>query len=237
MSRYHIPLMPLAVSWCSWRRSSPSWPALLVEVACGSAWAANYVAREDGKREAKLFEARLVALERSLGPFFRGVQACTRMVRCSQTLSFGLRLSVPMPPVARMETRLPATGRGAELALREVRSALMEVLQGGVKQTNAFESKGRCAGESPAVDLYDEGDEGQASGPLNDQSMHLLAGIAGAEKQLVADLRRFVEDIAARIETAMVDSDLWGMWWNSELEDVSEAVMDLVTYFEAAATR
>lgn len=222
----------------------PSWPVLLVEVACGSAWAANYVARQDGRKEAKLLEARLIGLERSLGPFFRGVQACMRMVKCSQTLAFGLRLSVPMPPVARMEGRLSGTGSGnapgqAKVALRELRSILVDVLEGGVQHANAFLSSKQCAettGASSNAHGLSES-EGQVSDSGRCQTRQLLAGIVGTEKQLTANLHRLVADCAARVDGATAGPEVWGTWWDSRLANVSEDVRDLTKYFEAATQR
>lgn len=233
----------VVVSWCSWRRSSPSWLLLLGEVAIGSAGVAHFLAREDGHQEAKVLEAHLVALERSLGPFFRSVQACMRMVRCSQTLSFGLRLSVPMPPVARMEGRLPATGTSSrsgqpEVALRELRSVLMDVLEGGVEQANAFQPKERCVGTAKDGDTGGfSKSEGQTFDSGNDRTVQFLADLAGREKQLVADLRRFVADVAARVDKALTGPEVWGLWWDSQLADVSEAVRESAKYFEAAGDR
>ncbi|CAM9346800.1 unnamed protein product [Pylaiella littoralis] len=238
-----VVMVAAAVSWCSWRRSSPGWLLLLGEVAIGSAGLASFLAREDGHQEAKLLESHLVALEHSLGPFFRAVHACVRMVRCSQTLSFGLQLSVPMPPVARMEGRLSATGTSSrsgqpEMALRELRSVLMDVLEGGVEQANAFQLKVRCAGTT--ADDGNDGfsqNEGQASDKGNDRTAQFLADLAGREKQLVADLRRFMTDVAARVDEAVAGPEVWGLWWDSQLADVSEAVRELAEYFKAAGDR
>lgn len=200
------------------------------------------MAREDGQKEAALLHARLVVLEHSLGPFFRGIQACTRMVRCSQALSFGLRLSVPMPPVARMEGRLSATGSNsgpgrADMALRDLRTVLADVLEGAVVQVKSFESKQRCAVETRALgnafDLLQSEDFDSA----NSQSPQLLAGIVRTEGQVAAHLRRFVVHVAAKIEQTLAEPDVWGLWWNSSMEGVSEAVRDIATYFEAAVTR
>lgn len=195
----------------------------------------NYIAREDGLREAKLFEARLVALENSLGPFFCGVQACLRMVRCSQTLSFGLRLSVPMPPVARMEGGESATGSGTEASLREVRLVLADILEGGIEQTKTYGARKRnidTLAQTPPEDtdqFYHAG-EGSPS--------RLLASIVRSEKQLAADLRRLIIEVAEKMDKAIeTDSDLWGMWWDSEMENTSDAMRDLAKYFEAAAYR
>ena len=210
-------------------------------MACGSAWAANIIARKDGLREAKVLESRLSALERSLGSFFRGVQACSRMVRCSQTLSFGLRLSVPMPPVARMEGGTSAIVSGAMVSLRDVRLILSDVVEGGIEQTQAFGAKKPDSNTSTSikVELEDTGrvsDSGK--GHSHSHSPRLLAGIVRSEKQLVADLRRFIAEVTERINQAMMmDSGVWGFWWDSELEDTSDAVRGLAKYFEAAAHR
>lgn len=212
-------------------------------MAIGSAGVASFLAREDGHQEAKLLESHLVALEHSLGPFFRAVHACVRMVRCSQTLSFGLRLSVPMPPVARMEGRLSATGTSSrsgqpEMALRELRSVLMDVLEGGVEQANAFQLKVRCAGTT--ADDGNDGfsqNEGQASDKGNDRTAQFLVDLADREKQLVADLRRFMTDVAARVDEAVAGPEVWGLWWDRQLADVSEAVRELAEYFKAAGDR
>lgn len=203
---------------------------------------AHYLARDDGHHEAKLLEAHVIALQRSLGPFFRGVHACMRMVRCSQTLSFGLRLSVPMPPVARMEGRLLAAGGSRpeqpEVALRELRSVLMDVLEGGVRQASAFDHQERCTGAANGDDT--DGfftSEGQATDSDKSQTAHLLANLVGREAQLVAYLRRFVAGLAARVNGAMAGPELWGLWWDSQLAEASEAVRELAKYFEAAGER
>ncbi|CAM9261659.1 unnamed protein product [Hapterophycus canaliculatus] len=239
-----VVMVAAAVSWCSWRRSSPSWLLLLGELAIGSAGVAHYLAREDGHQEAKLLESHLVALERSLGPFFRGVRSCMRMIKCSQTLSFGLRLSVPMPPVARMESRLHASGNSTrpvqpEVALRELRSMLMDVLKGGIKQAHAYQS---MKGRTEAAEDGDSGgvsqSEDEASDPGRCQNLQQsLADLAGMEKQLVVDLRRLVADVAARIEGAMAGPEVCGLWWDSHLEDVSKAVGQSARFFEAAGDR
>lgn len=200
------------------------------------------MAREDGRKEAALLQARLVVLEHSLGPFFRGIQACTRMVRCSQALSFGLRLSVPMPPVARMEGRLSATGSDigpgrAEMALRDLRAVLADVLEGAVVQVKSFESKQRCPVETLGNAFGLSQSEDQAPESENVQNPQLLAGIVRTEGQVAAHLRRFVVHIAAAIEQTLAEPDVWGMWWNSSMEDVSETVRDIATYFEAAVLR
>lgn len=168
-----------------------------------------------------------------------------RMVRCSQALSFGLRLSVPMPPVARMEGRLSAAGVDggpgrAEMALRDLRAVLADVLEGAVVQLKSFESKQRCAVETRdlgnAVGLSQS--EVHASDSGESQSPQLLLGvIAGTEGQVTAHLRRFVVHVAEKIEQTLAEPEVWGMWWNSEMEDVSEAVRDMATYFEAAVSR
>lgn len=235
-------VLDVEVSWCSWRRSPPSWPILLGEVAIGSAGLAHYLARDDGHQEAKVLEAHVMALERSLGPFFRGVHSCMRMVRCSQTLNFGLRLSVPMPPVARMEGRLSAAGGSPpgqpEVALRELRSVLMDVLEGGVRQISAFDNREGCAGAGSGGDT--DGffqSEGQTTDAAKCPPSHALADLVGKETQLVADLRRFVAGVAAKVNGAMAEPDMWGLWWDSQLEEVSEAVRELAAYFEAAGER
>lgn len=207
-----------------------------MEVAFGSTGAAYYLAREDGLEEAKQLEANLTALERSLGPFFRGVQACMRMVRCSQTLSFGLRLSVPMPPVARMEGRLSGSGPvREEVALRELRSVIMDVLQGGTELINTFQSE-TTAVDGDTRDLAEGGVQASDS-TGNCQTAQLLGDLARAEKQLIDDFRRFLAKAATRIDGGMKEPGVWGLWWESQVADVSEAVMDLVTYFEAGAQR
>lgn len=205
-------------------------------MAFGSAGAAYYLAREDGYEEAKELEANLTALERSLGPFFRGVQACTRMVRCSQTLSFGLRLSVPMPPVARMEGRLGGSGPAREeVALRELRSVILDVLQRGTELVDAFRSATTVV-DGDTCDLA-EG-EGQASDSTgNCQTAQLLVTLARAEKRLTGDLRRFLAEAASRIDGSMKGPGVWGLWWDSQVTDLPEAVMELATYFEAGAKR
>lgn len=204
---------------------------------------AHFVAREDGHQEAKLLESHLVALEHSLGPFFRAVHACVRMVRCSQTLSFGLRLSVPMPPVARMEGRLPAAGTSSrsgqpEMALRELRAVLMDVLEGGVEQANAFQLKDRCVGTAEDDDTGGfSKSEGQTFDVGNDRTAQFLADLDIKEKQLVADLRRFVADVAAKVDEAMAEPEVWGLWWDSQLNDISDAVRESAEYFKAASDR
>lgn len=235
-------VLGVEVSWCSWRRSPPGWPLLLGEVAIGSAGLAHYLARDDGHQEVKVLETHVVALERSLGPFFRGVHACMRMVRCSQTLNFGLRLSVPMPPVARMEGRLPAAGGSRPgqpgVALRELRAVLMDVLEGGVRQADAFDNREECAGAG--IDGDADGllsSDGQTPDAAKCQTSHVLAGLVDRETQLVADLRRFVAGVAAKVNGAMAEPEVWGLWWDSQLEEVSEAVRELATYFEAAGER
>lgn len=212
-----------------------------MEVAVGSAGAAHYVARGDGHEEARSLEAQLTALERSLRPFFRGVQACMRMVRCSQTLSFGLRLSVPMPPVARMEGRLPPTGSGsgpgqAEVALRELRAVLMEALEEGVRQVNGFDFEKQFDGTAEAGSSTRGPLESERQGP-GSTSTPLLTGLAGTEKELVADLHRFVTAVAASIDRAMAGPEVWGIWWDSQLAGVTTAVEGLALYFEAASQR
>lgn len=207
-----------------------------MEVAFGSAGAAYYLARQDGHEEAKHLEANLTALERSLGPFFRAVQACLRMVRCSQTLSFGLRLSVPMPPVARMEGRLSGSGPvGEEVALRELRSVILDVLEGGTELVNSFQSETTGVG-GDTRDLA-EGEVQASDLTGNCQTAQLLGGLARAEKQLIGDLRRFLAKYATRIDEAMNEPELWGLWWESQVTDLSEAVMKMATYFEAGAKR
>lgn len=223
-------------SYCSWRRSSPSWPSLFVEVVFGSAGAAYCFAREDGHEEAKQLEANLTALEGSLGPFFRGVQACMRMVRCSQTLSFGLRLSVPMPPVARMEGRLGSNGPvGEEVALRELRSVVLDALQGGTELVNAFQSGTSAVDCNTRAPAAGEGQVFDSTG--NCQTAQLLDGLAREEKQLAGDLRRFLAEGASRIDGGMKEPGICGLWWESQVKDLSEAVMKLAAYFEAAAER
>ncbi|CAM9851512.1 unnamed protein product [Scytosiphon promiscuus] len=239
-----VVLVAAAVSWCSWRRSSPSWLLLLGELAIGSAGVAHYLAREDGYKEAKLLESHLEALERSLGPFFRGVRSCIRMVKCSQTLSFGLRLSVPMPPVARMESRLHATGSRIrpgqpEVALRELRSMLMDVLKGGAEQVNAYQRTDRRAWAAKDGDSVEASRSGSdASGQAGCHNVQQsLVDLVGLEKQLAVDLRRFVAEVAARVEGAMAGPEMWGLWWDSHLDDVSRAVEKSARYFEAAGDR
>lgn len=195
----------------------------------------NYIAREDGLREAKIFEARLADLENSLGPFFCGVQACLRMVRCSQTLSFGLRLSVPMPPVARMEGGESAAGSGTEASLREVRLILADILKGGIEQTKTYGAR-KCNIDEVAPITPEDTD--QFYHIREGSQSRLLASIVRSEKQLAADLRCLITEVAEKVDKAIrTDSDLWGMWWNSELDDTSEAMRDLAKYFEAAAYR
>lgn len=227
----------VAVSWCSWRRSPPSWPLLLGEVAIGSAGLAQYLARGDGHQEAKLLEAHLIALERSLGPFFREVHACMRMVRCSQTLSFGLRLSVPMPPVARMEGRLATLGgsqpKQPEVALRELRPVLVDVLEGGVRQAGAFDKREGCSGSAGGGAFFTNGGQSAAKS----QTSYFLADLVGREKQLVAHLRGFVAAVAAKVNGAIAGPEVRGLWWDSQLAEVSEAVRELAKYFEAAGER
>lgn len=235
--------MFLSVSWCSWRRSSPSWPVLFLELACGSTWAANYIAREDGRREAKLLEAHLLALEYSLVPFFRGVESCMRMIKCAQALSFGLRLSVPMPPVARMEGRLDGTmggddPGGAQVALGELRALLMDVLEGGVELTGAFGTTqySSVTGENsnaPEVTAS----EGQVSDSRDNQSLRRLTCVTAENKQLSANLRCFVEDLATRIDQAVAKRERWGLWWESQLVGASKDVRDMAEYFDAASQR
>lgn len=167
-----------------------------------------------------------------------------RMVKCSQTLSFGLRLSVPMPPVARMEGRLSAIDSNREpsrpeVALRELRSVLMDVLEGAVTQVNAFRSKKRASevtGGGDKTPDFAESDGG-FSGSEKSQAPQLLADIAIVEKNLTAYLRQFVADVAANINAAMVEPEMWGAWWNSQLKDVSEHVRDLTRYFETSTQR
>lgn len=215
---------------------------MLFELACGSTWAANYVAREDGRREAKLLETRLTSLEHALAHFFRGVETCTRMVKCAQTLSFGLRLSAPMPPVARMETHLPGvdedcTGR-AGLALRDLRALLMDVLEGGIQLAGACRMMQCSMLQEPGDDCSDpaEGERWVRTSGVN-QNPHLLACVLKAEEQLAATLRRFIAELANKINQAMVVPEDWGIWWESRLVDASDAVGNMVEYFEAASPR
>lgn len=204
---------------------------------------AHFFAREDGHQEAKLLESHLVALEHSLGPFFRAVHACVRMVRCSQTLSFGLRLSVPMPPVARMEGRLPTTGASRrlgqpEMALRDLRAVLMDVLEGGVAQSNAFQPEEGFAGTAKDHDTgVVSKSEGQTFDFGNERTAQFLSDLTGKEKLLAATLRRFVAGVAARVDEAMTGPEVCGLWWDSQLADVSKAVKESAEYFKAAGHR
>lgn len=208
-------------------------------MAIGSAGLAHYLARDDGHQEAKVLEGHVMALERSLGPFFRRVHACMRMVRCSQTLNFGLRLSVPMPPVARMEGRLSAAGGSLpgqpEVALRELRAVLMDVLDGGVRQTSAFDNREGCAGAGSGDGFFPS--ESQTTDAAKCPTPHVLADLVGRETQLVAGLRRFVAGVAAKVNGAMAEREVWSLWWDSQLGEVSEAVRELATYFEASGER
>lgn len=212
-------------------------------MAIGSAGLAHYLAREDGHEEAKLLETHLMALERSLGPFFRAVHACMRMIRCSQTLSFGLRLSVPMPPVARMEGRLAAAELRSregqpEFALKELRSVLMDVLEGGVEEVNALQTlTERAATGEGGESAGSFESKSQTSAPGNCRTPQVLVDLVGKEKQVVADLHRFIADLAAKINGVTTGPEVWGLWWNSELQEVSEGVSKLAKFFEAACDR
>lgn len=209
----------------------------------GSAGLAHYLAREDGYEEAKLLEARLVALERSLGPFFRAVHACMRMIRCSQTLSFGLRLSVPMPPVARMEGRLAAVETSSrqgqpKFALRELRTVLMDVLDGGLGQIKALQTLKECAETEKSGEAAGSSEsESQTSGAGNSRTPQVLVDLVGRESQLVADLHRFIAGLATKINGVATEPEAWGLWWDSELQEVSEGVRKLAKFFEAAGDR
>lgn len=210
--------------------------------------AANYLAREDGRREARVLENRLVALNHALGPFFRRVESCLRMIKCSQALSFGLRLSVPMPPVARMEGRLKATGgsharqqQSPLLALRELRAVLADVLDGALDQSDTFGAMPSSDGtegcqRSTAENVECESHASESGNNLSPDL--LLGGMASTEKHLAANLSRLVADLADRVDEAvMKQPEEWGLWWKSQLVGVSEVVRDMVEYFEAASER
>lgn len=169
---------------------------------------ANYVAREDGRKEAKVLVSHLMSLEHSLAPFFHAVESSSRMIKCAQALAFGLCLSAPMPPIARMESRLDFTdGDGARrgrVALRELRAILMDVLVGGIEQVNAsrmIQSSGATALGGNHPNISDDG--GQASDSGTGQNPHLLAYVIEAEYKLAENLRRFVAEIADRVDQAI----------------------------------
>lgn len=166
------------------------------------------------------------------------------MIRCSQALSFGLHLSVPMPPVARMEGRLKPTAGSSHVrqespvALGELRSVLADVLDGAVEQSDVFgamQSSRGTADDSNATEFAEC--ESHTSEATNNFTPHLLAGLAKTEKQLSASLSRFVADLADRVDEAVLEPEEWGLWWESQLVGVSEAVRDMVEYFEAASER
>lgn len=233
------------VLWCTWRRSSPTWTVLLLELACGSTWVANYVAHDDGHREAKILEDRLIALKHSLFPFFRSVKSCMRMVKCSQALSFGLHLSVPMPPIARMEGRLNSkTGNHGPMrsavALRELRAVLADVLDGAVERSNVFGSMQSCIATGAGDGNASEGADLEGQGPESESSHSpriLLAAMSNAEKQVSENLRCFVAELADRVDKALTQPEKWGIWWESQLLGVSEEVRGMVEFFEAASQR
>lgn len=115
----------------------------------------------------------------------------------------------------------------------------MDVLKGGVELANSYEPMEQRAG---AVNDGDHGEvskgEGEASAQGGCQNLQQsLADLACMEKQLVVDLRRFMAEVGARVEGAMAGPEMWGLWWDSHLEDVSEAVEESAKYFEAAGDR
>lgn len=197
--------------------------------------AVHYLAREDGRREARVLEAHLLALEHCLGPFFRRVENCLRMIRCSQALSFGLHLSVPMPPIARMEGRLNLAAGGHEqqstVALRELRATLSDVLDAAVAQSDALGAV--QSSRDTGVD-----DSSCSEGPAREgHDRQLLAGMVKTERQISSNLSQFVADLAHRIYEAVVGPDELGLWWDSQLVGVSEVVKLTVEYFDAASGR
>ena len=70
-----------------------------------------------------------------------------------------------------------------------------------------------------------------------DGNVQFLADLFCREKQLVADLRKFVAGVAARFDGATRRPDVCGLWWESHLTGVSEAVRDMAKYFHAAGER
>lgn len=141
-----------------------------------------------------------------------------------------------MPPVARMESRLGGSEPvGEEVALRELRSVVLDVLQGGTELVNTFLSETTGVG-GDTRDLA-EGDVQASDLTGNCQTAQLLGGLARVEKQLIRDIRRFLAKAATRIDGGMKEPELGGLWWESQAADLSEAVMELVTYFEAGAKR
>lgn len=147
-----------------------------------------------------------------------------------------------MPPVARMERRLSAAGGSRpgqpEVALRELRSVLMDVLEGAVRQASAFENREGCAGTGNGGGTDGSlASVGQTADATKCQTLHALADLVGRETQLVADLRRFVAAVAAKVNGAMAEPKVWGLWWDSQLAEVSEAVKELAKYFEAGSER
>eukprot|EP00752_Nemacystus_decipiens_P017564 g15739.t1 len=125
-----------------------------------------------------------------------------------------------------------------EVALRELRSVLIDVLEGGVRQASALNNWEECAVEGSGGGTDDFfPSEGRTTDAANGPTSQVLADLVGRETQLVAGLRRFVAGVAAKVNGAMAEPEVWGLWWDSRLEGVSEAVRELAIYFEAAGER
>lgn len=134
-----------------------------------------------------------------------------------------------------MEGRLnPAAvgpGQQSTMALRDLRATLSDVLDGAVAQIDAL-----GAIKSPRDTVTD--DSSCSEDPAREShDRQLLAGLVKTEKQISSNLSQFVADLAHRIYEAVVGPDEWGLWWDSKLVGVSEAVRRTMEYFEAASER
>ncbi len=114
----------------------------------------------------------------------------------------------------------------------------MDVLDGGVGQVNALQTLKERAETEKSGEAADSSErESQRSGPGNSRTPQVLVDLVGRESQLVASLHRFIADLAAKIDGVTTETEAWGLWWDNELQEVSEGVSKLTNFFEAAGDR
>ncbi|CAM9213670.1 unnamed protein product [Choristocarpus tenellus] len=233
----HIDMMSPAL-WCGWRRLPPVWGILTVEIVCGSVFIAQRLARDAGHRDARMMEARVECLEHSLEPLFRNISSCMRMVRCAQALSFGLRLSIPMPPISRMEARFEGAGdlgSSTGPAVRELRTSLADVLQGAIEQTTyAIYVAAACRWPygNQYTDVWDAGDTERKCYT----EPQMLAQLSKLEIQLPKILRDYVFMVAVSLDRAPTCWEM-GVRFESERDSILESLEHLGQLFRAAAER
>ncbi|KAG5179649.1 hypothetical protein JKP88DRAFT_349849 [Tribonema minus] len=172
----------------------------LLSLAFTAEAAATIAARrrllERARADVKQLVAALERLAGDIESLLAAVAAAARMMKCAQAAAMGLRLALPMPPVARMEAA--ARNRRAALQLPSLRACAAEALQllrahvaRCTSDVIAATTSAARAGPAPAPAAAAALPPQQSPG-----GVLLLAEIADAEAALTEELHQFVLAVA-----------------------------------------